>query len=90
MAKKYARLEVMSFAITAAIIWSIIVFAMAILSETVEYGLHFVQLFSTLYVGYHSSLLGGIVGAIWGLVDAFITCFAFAWLYNLLCEHFDR
>ncbi len=34
------------------------------------------------YKGYSSDLVGALIGAIWGFVDAGIGCVIFAWLYN--------
>lgn len=50
------------------------------------YGTPLVALWSTVYLGYAPTFLGGIYGALWGFVDFFI----FGWLvivvYNACCK----
>ena len=42
----------------------------------------FVDVVSVMYVGYSASIVGILIGGVWGFVDAFIGGFLFAWLYN--------
>lgn len=41
-----------------------------------------ISFLGSLYLGYEVSLMGAIIGAIWGFVDAFIGGYLVAWLYN--------
>lgn len=71
VSKKDVTLQVMSFGLSAGIIWGVLVFVLALLAETSGYSLVFVQLLGTVYVGYHASILGAIIGGIWGFMSFF-------------------
>jgi hypothetical protein len=44
----------------------------------------FVQIMSSIYVGFTSTFLGGIIGAIWGFVDGAIGGAIIAFVYNMV------
>ena len=46
------------------------------------WGMAWVNMMGSVYVGYHPTLIGGIIGAIWGFVDFFIFGVVVAWIYN--------
>ena len=51
------------------------------------WGLKLVEVFSSLYHGYAPTLIGGIVGGIWGFADAFLAGLVMTTLYNALASH---
>lgn len=71
-----------AFGLSLGVIWGLSVFFMAILAKCCGYGDGFVEGLGELYLGYDASILGALVGALWGFVDAFVFGFLAAWLYN--------
>ena len=43
-----------------------------------------ITLFERIYIGYSFTLMGSVIGALWGFVDWGIAGAFFAWLYNLI------
>ena len=82
----YCKLKTCAFGLTSGILWSVSVFVMAIVAgyfETWVSGV--VNLMSSMYIGYDTSLAGALSGLGWCFVDGFIGGFVFAWLYNFCC-----
>ena len=50
------------------------------------WGIALVEAISSLYIGYGPSVLGAIIGALWGFVDGYIAGVVIAWLYNTLVK----
>ena len=76
-------LDTKAFAIAGGLIWAACMFVMALISNGASgYGIGFVYAIGSLYVGYQPGIIGAIIGAIYGFIDAGIGCFVFAWLYN--------
>ncbi len=80
-------LNVRAFAIAAAILWGGTMLLMGWIASS-GYMLEWVELMSTVYLGYGPGLIGAVVGALWGAVDGGIGGLFFAWLYNRLSAHF--
>ncbi|MBW2973876.1 bacteriophage holin [Candidatus Woesearchaeota archaeon] len=80
-AKAYACLNPKAFALAAGIIWGLGCLILG-LAAAYGYGTGFEKLFSTMYIGYSTTVGGSVIGGIWGFVDAFIGGYIFAWLYN--------
>ncbi len=70
-----------AFALAAGILWGVACFVIGLMAAY-GYGTAFETLFSSVYIGYSSTLGGSVIGAIWGFVDAFIGGYILAWLYN--------
>lgn len=51
-----------------------------------NWGTAFVELLSSLYIGYKATFLGSIIGATWGFIDAGIGGAIVGWLYNKLAK----
>lgn len=77
-------LNIKAFSFAGAILWSAVAFILALTASAFDWGTAFVDLFSSIYIGYEPGFVGGIVGAVWGFVDALIGCALFAWLYNMI------
>ncbi|MBW2986284.1 bacteriophage holin [Candidatus Woesearchaeota archaeon] len=75
------KLNPKAFALAAGIIWGLACLIMG-LAAAKGYGTGFEKLFSTIYIGYSTTISGSIIGGIWGFVDAFIGGYIFVWLYN--------
>jgi len=79
-----AKLDVKAFGLTLGIVWGAAMFLLGLMVMFFNWGAAWVELMSSLYVGYKATLPGGIIGAIWGFVDAGIAGVVVAWLYNKL------
>lgn len=50
-----------------------------------DYGMAYLQLLFSIYPGFDSvSLMGVVVGFVYSFIDGFIALYVFGWLYNLL------
>ncbi len=70
--------------LAGGILWGAIMLVFTWIAVLSGYGSGFLGLFTSLYWGYKITWLGGIVGAIYGFVDAFIGLYLLAWIYNKL------
>ena len=50
------------------------------------WGTKFVEMMSSVYIGYTPTFLGGIIGAIWGFVDGAIGGVIIALVYNVIAR----
>ena len=81
------HLSTRALAIVGAILWGGSILFSGLLNLLIPgYGLHFLQLISSVYPGFHAAgTLGDLlVGTIYGMVDGGIGGFVFGWLYNFL------
>lgn len=69
-------------ALSLGIICAICAFLLGLTSMLWGWGGAIVVVFSSLYLGYDSTLLGAITGGIWAFVDGFIGGWLIAWVYN--------
>ena len=67
--------------IAIGVLWAVYVLFCGI-TAMFGWGIELVNAISSLYIGYGPSVLGAIIGALWGLVDAYIAGVVIAWLYN--------
>jgi len=75
-------LDAKSFGLSAGILWALAIFLMGVIATYSSWGQEFVDLMSSIYLGYGASWLGGIIGAVWAFVDVFIAGYLLIWLYN--------
>jgi hypothetical protein len=75
------KLRVKKVALAAGITWGIY---MLLCGWTAIFGWgdSIVGVFSSIYLGYSASFLGGILGGIWGFFDGLIAGAIFAFVYN--------
>ncbi len=78
------KLNPKAFGLAFGILWGGGVLLMGLLALVCSWAQPFVDVLSAMYVGYATSIVGSLIGAIWGFADAFIGGFVFAWLYNKL------
>lgn len=72
-----------AFALSAGIMWGVGCFFMAIIAMYANgWAQGWMDLISSVYIGYDATWGGAITGALWGFVDFFIGGWLFAWLYN--------
>jgi hypothetical protein len=80
------KLNVKAFGLALGIVWAVVVFLLGVLAMLFSWGAAWVELLSSIYIGYKMTLLGSVIGAIWGFIDAFIGGIIVAWLYNKLAK----
>lgn len=76
------KLNAKACGLAFGILWSAGVVIMGLLAMVGAWAKPFVDVLSYMYVGYSVSIVGILIGAVWGFADAFIGGFLFAWLYN--------
>lgn len=77
-------LNVTNFGLAVGITFAIGALFLGLTSWLFDYGNAWVELMSTVYIGYSATLLGSIIGTIFAFVDGFIGGIIFAWIYNKL------
>jgi len=78
------KLNVKAFSLTCGILWALTILLITYWIVISGSGGKTLSLISKFYFGYSVSWLGGIIGALWGFVDGFISGAVFSWLYNKL------
>jgi len=81
-----AELDIRAFAISLGILWGCAVFLLGILSRFFDWGTKLVETFASLYIGYKPTILGSLIGAVWGFADGAIGGILIAWLYNFFAK----
>lgn len=77
-------LDAKKFGLAAGILWGACLFVFTIIAYFTGYAYSWLMMWSHIYLGYNISLLGSIVGLVYGFFDGFVCFFLFAWLYNKL------
>ena len=80
------KINVKALGLSCGIIWGFGALILGILSMACKWGTQFVELLSTMYIGYGPTIKGSLIGAAWGFVDAGIGGVLIAWLYNKLSK----
>jgi len=75
-------INVRAFALTCGIFWAASLILIATLTMKTGLGLSFVNMVSEVYLGYGPTLVGALLGAMWGFLDGLVCGAIFAWLYN--------
>lgn len=83
------HLNVLSFGLAIGITWGLGIFILGISAWLLDWGVGLVNVFGSLYFGYHPTFWGSILGAIWGFIDGFIGGIVIAWIYNLFSGRSD-
>jgi hypothetical protein len=81
---KPCGLNAPKFGLALGIILGLAMLIIGISATYANYGANIVALCSSIYIGYDITLVGSIVGGIWGFLDGLVGGFIFAWLYNKL------
>lgn len=77
------KLNVRACGLSLGILWGASLVIMGIVAMISNgYGMGFVDAVGTLYIGYNATVLGAIIGGLWGFVDGGIGGLILAWLYN--------
>lgn len=81
-----AKLDIKAFGLTLGIIWALAMLFLGLVNTTDQWGSGIVEVMGTLYIGYKPTVLGSLIGSIWGFLDAGIAGVLVAWLYNRLAK----
>ncbi|MCK4909900.1 MAG: bacteriophage holin [Planctomycetes bacterium] len=76
------KLNPMAFGLAAGIFWGVCLFLWTMAAVLFGYAEEPLELFEHIYPWYTVSIKGSFLGLIWGLIDGFVACGIFAWLYN--------
>jgi hypothetical protein len=76
------RLSPLAFGLSLGVVWGVSVLIMGLLAFHFSYGTEFVSAMGVLYIGYESSIIGSLIGGLYGFIDALIGGALIAWLYN--------
>jgi hypothetical protein len=66
------------------IVCALCMFLLALSAAYLGWGAGAIMIAQDVYIGYGASLLGGVIGAIWGFAKGYILGFLIACLYNTL------
>jgi hypothetical protein len=80
------KLDVRAFAIACGLTWGLAMFALGVIDIFTTWGDVFGAIMSKMYIGYSPTLLGSIIGGVWGFCDAGVGGLVFAWIYNKLVK----
>ncbi|MBF0384740.1 MAG: hypothetical protein HQL27_02600 [Candidatus Omnitrophica bacterium] len=80
------RINLKIFALQMGVICFVCVFIIGLASAQVEKLKKLVEIISTVYLGYSSSLKGSFLGGIWGFVDGYISGILIGFIINLFIK----
>ena len=80
------RLDPKAFGLAFGILWGGSLVFMGLLAMVCSWAQPFVDFLSVMYVGYSVTVVGILIGAVWGFLDGFIGGVLLAWLYNKLLK----
>lgn len=75
------KLNVKGLAFGGGVLWAFYVLLVG-WGSIFGWGTSFVSAFSTLYIGYGPSIVGGLIGAVWGFIDGAIAGIIISLVYN--------
>lgn len=80
------RICPVALGLALGVMWGVSIAFMGLLAHYSMYGRPFVEAMGALYIGYHPSVAGSLIGGLIGFIDAFIGGAIIAWLYNMFCK----
>jgi len=81
-----AKLDVKALGFSLGIVWGVCTLLLGLSAMCFNYGAGFVSVMSSFYIGYKATVIGSVIGGIWGFFDAGIGGVIIAWLYNRLAR----
>lgn len=80
------KFNIKAFAVALGIVWGGGCLLMGLMAMGCSWAQPFVNAVGTMYVGYQATMVGSLIGMLWGFIDAAIGGAIFAWLYNTLAK----
>ena len=74
-------------ALAGGIIWALTLFLTTLGGVYFGYGIAFLNVWVSIYPGYNISLLGSIIGLVYGFLDMFVGIYIIAWVYGKLSKY---
>ena len=78
------KVDASKLGLAGGILWGLCMFVATLVSVATGYAAEFLKMMGSVYLGYHVSLAGSIVGLVYGFLDAFVGLYLLAWLYTRL------
>jgi len=76
------KLHAAKFGVALGIVWAFCCVFLSFSTMLFNWGNAWVDLLASLYIGYAPTVIGALIGMVWGFIDAFIGGLVVAWLYN--------
>lgn len=83
---RYGVLSPLAFGLALGLLWAISIVVLAIMASFLGYGIGLFNALSSLYIGLSLDVVGVLIGAVLGFVDAFIGGVIWAYLYNFFVK----
>lgn len=68
------KLNVKALGLAVGIVWGLAMFLLGLTNMRCHWGAAITELMSSLYIGYKPTILGSVIGGVWGFLDAGIAC----------------
>lgn len=81
-----AKLSIKGLGLALGVVWSVYIIFLGLLAGYMDWGVPFVEIMGSLYIGYKPTLLGSLIGGAWAVVDGAIAGVIIAWVYNKLAS----
>ena len=79
------KLNVKALAVGLGVSWAVCMLFVGWVS-IFGWGTKFVEMMSSVYIGFTPTFLGGIIGAVWGFIDGAIGGAIIAFVYNAIAK----
>ena len=79
------KCQPLALGVAIGVLWSASVFLAAIFAMF-GWGVAFVNVLASFYLGYGASIIGAIIGAVWAAIDGFVAGAVIAWIYNMVAK----
>lgn len=80
------KLDIKAFGWALGIVWGGVTFLLGLLDTLYFWGNSWGKMMTMVYIGYRPTIIGSIIGALWGFVYASLLGLSVAWMYNRLVE----
>ncbi len=78
------KLDVKALGLAVGVFWGLYCLILGLIAMSFGCGTALLEMIGSYYIGYKPTLLGSLVGGVWGLIDGFICGAVVAWVYNRL------
>ncbi|MEK6887641.1 MAG: bacteriophage holin [Candidatus Aenigmatarchaeota archaeon] len=78
------KLNAKNLGLAGGILWGLVIFVLTLISVPTGYATQYLNVLSSIYIGYSVSLVGSVIGMIHGFICGFVGLYLLAWLYNWL------
>jgi hypothetical protein len=80
------KLNVKAFGLACGLCWGGAMFVLGVVDIFTTWGDGIGAIMSTAYIGYSPTIIGSLIGGLWGFCDGGIGGAVVAWLYNKLSK----